>query len=757
METKTQTILSYLIVQNLSACTPKADPPSDDSLATEVIQRLAELMVEAQVKISRAYRGWKLKWSRKKNLFLRDIFFDENISNLDEVYIVGDFTSQPWVDKVKMEYSLYFRAFRARVLIKDSNQFKFIVNGRYQCSKLYKTTAIHQNNTFQVRENKSKRNAYLNYTWRSVELKASVLVSSSTVTGLDPANKKIASKPENRAQKHLSFIKLSKHIRSSELSMKKASTVKHPNSQVYMSRQKNKLHGTSKLGKKLVTSTSSIQATLRRHTRSHKLSIIPTKKEQLLSELVTPVIRNPEDIFDKEFFAEVPPLPFSPYVNSRNREELRHFIQAARVRYHKDPKLIKSYSTDTISQEDSTRELKFVSSGHLIPKYKSQPCEDAYFLHENALGIADGVGGWARFEIDCSRFSREIMKRCQAFCEKYNKMKKFTIDFIKASEFRLNFAEVYNSITSHVKTRRLHSNSFCHTQQGGESSPGKVGSTEKYLDCSLDEILTKSQKLIKNKDSFALEPKAIIKDSYSKVKSYGSSTICVCTIQNKFLKVANLGDSGMLLVRYNRLQKRSKVILCTKDQNHAFNTPFQVANIPKGAHCPMSKKNGSSKQTEGETQDQENVFWNDDPKTADTYQARVKLGDIVILGTDGLFDNLFLDDILDIVDQYMNAHFAGLGVHKITNQSSDSSLDLSHSPLNFTQVHASELCKKLAAEARERSKSTSIISPFEHKFNDFILKSYEQQCASSGRKLKEPQLWQGGKRDDIGVVVAFLS
>jgi hypothetical protein len=175
---------------------------------------------------------------------------------------------------------------------------------------------------------------------------------------------------------------------------------------------------------------------------------------------VTPVIRNPEDIFDKEFFAEVPPLPFSPYVNSRNREELRHFIQAARVRYQQDPKLIKSYSTDTISLEDSTRELKFVSSGHLIPKYKSQPCEDAYFLHENALGIADGVGGWARFDIDCSRFSREIMQRCQAFCEKYNKMKKFTIDFIKASEFRLNFAEVYNSITSHVKTRRLHSNSF---------------------------------------------------------------------------------------------------------------------------------------------------------------------------------------------------------------------------------------------------------------------------------------------------------
>lgn len=746
METKTQTILNYLMVQNLSASTPKADSPTGVSWASGIVQRIAELMIEAQVKISRAFRSWKLRWSRKNNLFLRDIFFDENISNFDEVYIMGDFTPQPWVDKVKMEYSLFFRAFRARVLIKDSNRFKFIVNGRYIKA-----------NTFITRNNKSRRNTYLNYTWRSLEMKATALVDPSIDTESVSANKKISSKPENQAQKHLSFIKLCKHIKSSEMNMKKWSTVKHPNSQLYMSRQKNKLYSTSKGAKKLVSSTSSIQASLRRQTRSTKLSILPTKKEQLLSELVTPVIRNPEDIFAKEFFCEIPQLPFSPHVNSRNREELRHFIQAARVKYQQDPKLIKSYSTDTISLEDSTRELIFVSSGHLIPKYKSKSCEDAYFLHENALGIADGVGGWARFDIDCSRFSREIMKRCQTFCEKYIKMKKFTIDFIKASEFRLNFAEVYNSIASHVKTRRLHSNSFCHTQQGGESSPGKEGNAEKYLDCSLSEILTKSQtKLIKSKDSFSLEPKAIIKDSYNKVKSYGSSTICVCTIQNKLIKVANLGDSGMILVRFNRVHKRSKVILCTKDQNHAFNTPFQVANIPKGANWPLRKKNGTPKQDEG-VQIEENVFWNDDPKNADTYQARVKLGDIVILGTDGLFDNLFLDDILDIVDQYMDAHFAGQSVLKIANQSSDSSLDMHNNPLNFTQVHASELCKKLALEARERSKSTNIISPFENKFNDFILKSYEKQCASSGLKLKEPQLWQGGKRDDIGVVVAFIS
>jgi hypothetical protein len=63
-------------------------------------------------------------------------------------------------------------------------------------------------------------------------------------------------------------------------------------------------------------------------------------------------------------------------------------------------KLLKSYSTDLLADFNSNKQLKFTAAGHLISKSKSKPCEDAYFVHENALGIADGVGGWSYFNID---------------------------------------------------------------------------------------------------------------------------------------------------------------------------------------------------------------------------------------------------------------------------------------------------------------------------------------------------------------------
>lgn len=45
----------------------------------------------------------------------------------------------------------------------------------------------------------------------------------------------------------------------------------------------------------------------------------------------------------------------------------------------------------------------------------------------------------------------------------------------------------------------------------------------------------------------------------------------------------------------------------------------------------------------------ENKFCNDAPEDSDIYQMRVREGDLLLLATDGVFDNLFQEEILDIV------------------------------------------------------------------------------------------------------------
>lgn len=45
----------------------------------------------------------------------------------------------------------------------------------------------------------------------------------------------------------------------------------------------------------------------------------------------------------------------------------------------------------------------------------------------------------------------------------------------------------------------------------------------------------------------------------------------------------------------------------------------------------------------------ERKFCEDTPEDSDLYQLRVREGDLLILGTDGVFDNLFEEEILHLV------------------------------------------------------------------------------------------------------------
>lgn len=85
------------------------------------------------------------------------------------------------------------------------------------------------------------------------------------------------------------------------------------------------------------------------------------------------------------------------------------------------------------------------------------------------------------------------------------------------------------------------------------------------------------------------------------------------------LRSANLGDSGFMLYRNGALVYRSK------EQQHDFNFPFQL----------------------GEGSD-------DTPAVATTRTVSVEPGDLVIVGSDGLFDNMHEESITSIVGVHTN-------------------------------------------------------------------------------------------------------
>lgn len=166
------------------------------------------------------------------------------------------------------------------------------------------------------------------------------------------------------------------------------------------------------------------------------------------------------------------------------------------------------------------------------------------------------------------------------------------------------------------------------------------------------------------------DPVHIMSEAYEhSTDVQGSATCCVVVLDGYCLKTANLGDSGFMVIRGNDIVFRSK------EQQHSFNFPYQLGT-------------GSA----------------DMPSHAVSINVNIQPGDLVILGTDGLWDNLYDDEIVEV-----------------TTQATE--------PATIAQL--------IARQAHAAASSKALISPF----------------AKAARENGYP-LATGGKMDDISVVVA---
>ncbi|KAI5808161.1 5-azacytidine resistance protein azr1 [Peziza echinospora] len=232
--------------------------------------------------------------------------------------------------------------------------------------------------------------------------------------------------------------------------------------------------------------------------------------------------------------------------------------------------------------------------------------------------------------------------------------------------------------------------------------------------------------LAHNSPSGKLHPRTLLHNAYQRLLEEengvrgGASTACVGTIRpGGVLTVANLGDSGYIILRGGR------VLYMSASQTHAFNTPYQLSVVPP------------------EVLDQSRMFGGDFlcdlPKDAQVSTHNLENGDVVIFATDGVWDNLFTQDILKIVSQEMigsNAWSSGVVAEKehAVSAAEDSGYELA-SHLDGTGLQSS-IARAVAAKAKSASQNRRVDGPF----------------AKEVKRLMKGEIFAGGKRDDICVV-----
>ncbi|KAL9186317.1 hypothetical protein ACHAXT_005555 [Thalassiosira profunda] len=121
----------------------------------------------------------------------------------------------------------------------------------------------------------------------------------------------------------------------------------------------------------------------------------------------------------------------------------------------------------------------------------------------------------------------------------------------------------------------------------------------------------------------------------------GASTAVVASIgEDNVLRALNLGDSVCLVLRDGNVAARTREII------HYFDCPYQL-----GDDSPDRPRDGTS------------------------LQAEIFKGDIIVAGSDGVFDNLSDADICDIVGSFGPRSKSGAIAKKIVDQSRSVSLD----------------------------------------------------------------------------------
>ncbi|KAI8554892.1 hypothetical protein RHMOL_Rhmol05G0132100 [Rhododendron molle] len=135
------------------------------------------------------------------------------------------------------------------------------------------------------------------------------------------------------------------------------------------------------------------------------------------------------------------------------------------------------------------------------------------------------------------------------------------------------------------------------------------------------ELMDNCQEIVSNCNSMPVpKPEEVLNQSALGAKSPGSSTVLVAYFDGRALHVANIGDSGFIVIRNGAVYEKSS------PRSYELNFPYQIAS-------------------------------GDDPsELVEVYKIDLDDGDVIVTATDGLFDNLYDGEIASIVSKSLQAN-----------------------------------------------------------------------------------------------------
>lgn len=261
-----------------------------------------------------------------------------------------------------------------------------------------------------------------------------------------------------------------------------------------------------------------------------------------------------------------------------------------------------------------------------------------------------------------------------------------------------------------------------------------------FSHCFMEEcqniLLEASRNGLEEGDSFrqVISPAQVMGQAYERVKSQnviGSTTACIGLFDGRRhqFHFSNLGDSGLIVLRHidsgvagalkrerriPRTERKSdmQVAFVSQQQLLAFNHPYQLG----WTGDDLTTREAVSLKLARESC---------------TSSVHVRRGDIVIMATDGLFDNVELDDITEVAVEWEQKHGFIRG-GDIAQR--DRRWAMGNSLSMQSHEHISELSEALVQRARENSIDHTVDSPFAilAKENDIM--------------------WSGGMPDDVTVI-----
>lgn len=210
----------------------------------------------------------------------------------------------------------------------------------------------------------------------------------------------------------------------------------------------------------------------------------------------------------------------------------------------------------------------------------------------------------------------------------------------------------------------------------------------------------------------------------SSVPAGGSTAVVGLLDPAGSLEVANLGDSGYIHLRLGAVHGHSE------PQVHAFNTPFQLSIIPPAILRRMQAFGGDRLA--------------DLPRDAEVSRLALRHGDVVVFATDGVWDNLFNQDILRIVSTAMARAGAWVGADA-GGIAAPRDLSACTSVAAAGGRSGATLQSTIATDITAAAKAASVNSKLDGPFAKEVKKYYPNEN------------WRGGKVDDICVIAVVVS